>query len=111
MLMMALFSVAPNATLAWTALLISGLGIACFTSMQATLVLIGAPEFARSRLMGLLSISIGSGPLGFLLLGWTADRVGASTALQLMVVEGLIAWSIVAWRMRDVLTKPTPDNR
>lgn len=110
MLMMALFSLAPNATLAWVALLLSGLGVACFASMQATLVMIGAPESARGRLMGLLTISIGCGPIGFLLLGWTADRVGAAAAIQLMVLEGILAWVIVAWRMRDVITQPTPSG-
>ena len=111
MLMMAMFSLAPTVGLAWVALLLSGLGVACFASMQATLVMIGAPESARGRLMGLLTISIGSGPLGFLLLGWTADRVGAATAIQLMVLEGVLAWLIVAWRMRDVITGPTPSVR
>ena len=110
-LMMAVFSMAPNAALAWLALLVSGFGVAGFASMQATLVLIGAPESARSRLMGLLTISIGSGPIGFLLLGWTAERLGAATALQLMVIEGLLAWMIVTWRMRDVITQPTPGDR
>jgi hypothetical protein len=109
--MMAVFSMAPNAGLAWLALLVSGFGVAGFASMQATLVLIGAPESARSRLMGLLTISIGSGPIGFLLLGWTAERLGAATALQLMVIEGLVAWMIVTWRMRDVITQPTPRDR
>ena len=65
------------------------------------------PEAARGRLMGLLTISIGSGPLGFLLVGWTADLLGAGVALRLMAVEGMIAWAIVAWWLRDVLRRPT----
>jgi hypothetical protein len=60
--------------------------------------------------MGLLTISIGCGSIGFLLLGWTADRVGAAAAIQLMVLEGILAWVIVAWRMRDVITQPTPSG-
>lgn len=106
-LMMALFSLAPGAGLAWLSLLGAGLGMACFSTMQATLVLISAPEAARGRLMGLLTISIGSGPLGFLLVGWTADLLGAGVALRLMAVEGMIAWAIVAWWLRDVLSRPT----
>ncbi len=106
LLMIALFSFATDATFAWLALFGAGLGIACFSTMQSTLVLMSAPEAARGQLMGLLSISIGVGPVGFLLLGWTAEQVGAAQALRLMVLEGLIFGGVICWRLRDVLTRP-----
>lgn len=110
LLMMAAFSLATSAALAGMSLLGAGLGMACFSTMQSTLVLMSSPEAARSRLMGLMSVFIGAGPLGFLLLGWTAEHLGAAWALRLMVIEGLIAWAAVCWWLRDVLTRPTSDH-
>jgi len=38
-----------------------------------------------------LSVCIGSGPIGFLLLGWLADRIGAAEATALTGELGLLA--------------------
>ncbi len=100
------FSLASSPGLAWVAMFAGGVGLTGFSTMQSTLVLMAAPAAARSRLMGLLALSIGTGPLGFLLLGWTADRLDAAQALRLMALEGLLAWALVAWWLRDVLIKP-----
>lgn len=107
MLMIALFSFATIFPAAWLSLLGAGLGMASFSTMQATLVLMASPEEARGRLMGLLSVSIGIGPIGFLLLGWMAEMFGAPWALRIMVIEGVLAWTLVCWWLRDVLLQPT----
>ena len=58
--------------------------------MQTTLVMLSVESHMRSRLMGLLAMSIGLGPLGFLHLGWLADQVGAPVALVIMAAEGML---------------------
>jgi len=95
LLMVLAFAAAPNFPLAGTALLVLGLGSAAFGSMQATLIYLAAPAEARSRLMGVLSVAVGSGPIGFLHVGWLADSLGAPAALAIMAVEGLIAMLLV----------------
>jgi hypothetical protein len=45
----------------------------------------------RSRVMGVLSVCIGTGPLGFLWLGWLADRIGAPEATAITGAMGLAA--------------------
>ena len=45
--------------------------------MQATLVYLAAPVDMRSRILGVLSVCIGTGPIGFVWLGWLADLIGA----------------------------------
>lgn len=107
MLMMAVFSFTSSFMPAAIALLGAGLGMACFSTMQSTLVLMSSPDAARGKLMGLLSVFIGVGPLGFLLLGWMAEQWGAAIALRIMVVEGVLAWLFVCWLLRDVLTRPS----
>ena len=45
----------------------------------------------RSRILGVLSVCIGTGPIGFLWLGWLADRIGAPQATAITGAMGLLA--------------------
>jgi hypothetical protein len=47
--------------------------------------------------MGLLTMCIGVGPLGFLMLGWLAEALGASAAAVVSAVVGLVVLG-VTWR-------------
>ncbi|MCW5701226.1 MAG: MFS transporter [Bradyrhizobium sp.] len=85
------FALAQSPVLAGTALLLTGLGGAGFATMQATLVYLAAPAEMRSRLLGVLTVCIGTGPIGFLWLGWLADRIGAHSATAVTGVLGLLA--------------------
>lgn len=85
------FALAQSPVLAGTALLVTGLGGAGFATMQATLVYLAAPAEMRSRLLGVLTVCIGTGPIGFLWLGWLADRIGAHHATAVTGVLGLLA--------------------
>lgn len=89
-LMIVAFVMSPWASLGWLSLFVMGLGIAGFSAMQTTLVMLSVEPHMRSRLMGLLAMSIGLGPLGFLHLGWLADQVGAPVALVIMAAEGML---------------------
>jgi predicted MFS family arabinose efflux permease len=75
------------------AAVLAGIGIAgaCFAAMQSTLTYLGAPPEYRSRVMGVLTLCIGSGPLGFLNIGWMAETYGVPLALIVSTVEGLAA--------------------
>src|SRR5581483_3641333 len=70
-------------------LLVGGLGTAAFSSMQSTLVLTNAPPAMRSRVMGIISVSIGAGPLGMLTIGALADRFGPARAMLTMALAGM----------------------
>ena len=68
-----------------------GLAGACFSAMQSTLSYLNAlPEY-RSRVLGVLTLCIGTGPIGFLHVGWLAETFGASVALIVTASEGLLA--------------------
>ena len=98
--LLSLFAVAPAPVVAGAALLATGLGGAGFSIMQATLVYLAAPADMRSRVLGLLSMCIGVGPLGFLMLGLLADRIGADHATAATGIAGLIALALTRrwWR-------------
>jgi len=68
-----------------------GLAGACFSAMQSTLSYLNAlPEY-RSRVLGVLTLCIGTGPIGFLHVGWLAETFGAPIALMVTASEGLLA--------------------
>jgi len=56
----------------------------------------------RARVMGVLAVCIGSGPIGMLHVGLLANWLGAPTALTVMGIEGLIALALTAWIWREV---------
>jgi MFS family permease len=100
MVMLAVFALAPNPAIAGGALLLTGLGGAGFSTMQATLVFLASPPEMRSRLLGVLSMCIGAGPIGFIALGMLADAIGAHWATAATGAAGLVALALTRplWR-------------
>ena len=85
------FALVPNVPIAAAALLLTGVSNAGFSVMQATLIYLAAPSEMRGRMYGVLSVCIGSGPIGFLALGVLADLIGASWATAISGAVGLCA--------------------
>ena len=79
--MVVCFAAAPGITVAAVALFLGGMFQAVFAVMQATLVYRSAPADMRARLLGVFSVCIGTGPIGFLYLGFLADMFTPRTAL------------------------------
>ena len=94
------FGLSSRPVLSGAALLLAGFGQAGFAIMQATLVYQLSPPEARARVLGLLSVCIGIGPVGFLHLGLLADAVGAAPACAITAAEGLLALALTRrlWR-------------
>ena len=94
------FALSETSLLAGIALLVTGVSGAAFATLQATLVYLAAPAHMRSRIMGVLSVCIGTGPAGFVWLGWLADRIGAPEATAITGVMGLgaLAATWPLWR-------------
>lgn len=72
-------------------ILLCGVGIAGFAVMQSTIFFLVASAEMRSRVMGMVTVSIGAGPIGMLQVGLLADWLGAPAAVALIAGEGLIA--------------------
>ncbi|MEM7254161.1 MAG: MFS transporter [Pseudomonadota bacterium] len=100
-----LFSFAPNFAVGWSIAIAGGFGVAGFATMQSTLTYTSADPAYRSRAMGALAVAIGGGPIGVFHVGLLAEWLGASTAVAVMAVEGLIALAVATWYWRD-LRKP-----
>jgi MFS family permease len=90
MVMLSIFAFATSPGIAGGALMLTGLGGAGFSTMQATLVYLAAPPEMRSRILGVLSVCIGVGPVGFIALGLLADVIGAQWATMASGSAGLL---------------------
>jgi MFS family permease len=88
------FSLIPNPWLAGLALILVGIGGSGFGIMQPTLIYLATPVELRSRVLGLLSVCIGMGPIGFIGLGIAAELLGAPIATALMAGCGLVALAV-----------------
>ena len=102
MVMLIVFALVPDARIAGFALLFTGFGGAGFSTMQATLVYLAAPPEMRSRILGVLSVCIGTGPLGFVWLGLLADVVGPHWATAATGGIGLLAMALTRKLWREI---------
>lgn len=92
-LVLAAFS--PSLPLAALLLMIGGMGTAAFASLQTGIVMMQAPPEARSRILGLTTTCIGTGPLGVLMAGALADAHGPRLAVTAMALAGLAGLCLV----------------
>jgi MFS family permease len=91
MVALVITALSPSYWLAFTVLLLGGFGTAGFGNMQTTLMLTEAPPHMRSRLMGVVTVCIGTGPIGVLAAGALSDRLGPRDAVLVMASLGLAA--------------------
>jgi MFS family permease len=81
----------PNHSFVAASLTLSMAGVAMsgFAAMQSTLTYYHTAAEYRSRVLGVVALCIGTGPLGFLNVGWLAENHGLPAALAIMSLEGL----------------------
>lgn len=65
--------------------------------MQSALILANTPPERRNRVMGVLAMCIGFGPLGILHVGFLANQFGASMAVSIISVEGFLALCVAGY--------------
>ena len=101
MVALIVMALSPSYWLAFAVLVIGGFGTAGFGNMQTTLMLTEAPAEMRSRLMGLVTVGIGTGPLGVLVAGLLSDAIGPRGAVLIMAGAGLAATIALAASLRE----------
>ncbi len=94
---------APGFWIACLLLTVGGFGSAAFANMQTSLIVLHTPVHIRSRLMGLLTVCIGMGPLGILLMGGVANFVGPMLAIDMVAATGFVSVCVIGvfWRGRE----------
>ena len=88
--------------LSFVMMLLAGLFISGFAVMQSTVTFMASPPEMRARVMGILTVSIGTCPIGMLHVGLLADYFGAGPAVVIMAIEGLLALALVAFHWPEM---------
>ena len=95
-LMLLTFSFSTHFQLSMALLILTGLGHACFSVMQSTIILTSAEDHMRDRAMGALVLAIGAGPIGRLQIGHLAESYDAPFALSLHAIVAVCLILVVA---------------
>lgn len=90
LLMVVFFATASGTAVAAVSLFLGGMFGAGFAVMQATLVYRSVPVEMRARLLGVVSVCIGTGPIGFLYLGLLTELFTPRTATVALAAQGLL---------------------
>lgn len=93
------FSLIPSFWVLLPILFIGGFSMSGFATMQSIIVISSTPTEIRGRVLGVLAASIGTGPLGALLVGGLAVLWGANNAVTAMAASGLVLTiiSLLIW--------------
>ena len=102
---LALFAISEWYAASLAILVLMGLGAAGFGTMQASMTMIVAREDMRGKALGVVSLAIGAGPFGALLIGATASLLGPGLALGVNAVVGGICVLLVSLLLPS-LTRP-----
>ena len=105
------FAASPFPWLAGIMLFVVGVGGAFYAAMQTTVVIVSTPAEVRGRMMGVLSVFIGTGPIGFYHVGFLADWIGARNAVALIGLEGLVAAIVVSLIWPEIHRRPAGATR
>jgi MFS family permease len=92
-------ALSPWYALAFVVMVAAGFGTAAFSIMQTTLILTEAPAQLRSRVMGIVTVCIGTGPFGVLAIGALSEAIGPPAAILVMALIGLAALVLVQVRV------------
>jgi len=90
---------------------IAGFGFSSFATMQTTILVRASAPAMRGRVLGVLSLAIGAGPLGALQVGPLVAAFDEPTALLVIVAEGiamLVATGLIWPMLRQAWMAPVP---
>ena len=98
-----LFALSPWYGLSFVMMLMVGVGIAGFSTMQSTIILISAAPEMRGRALGVLGQCIGIAAVGGLAVGGIANfldariAVAISASIGLVLITPVVAFSPLVW--------------
>jgi MFS family permease len=103
---LAIFALSQSYPVSWGMLFCTGIGMACFGTLQSTIILLSTSDEMRSRVMGLLVLAIGGDPLGQLQIGTLAEAVGVQATLAGQAAVALVALVLIGTFLPGVLRLP-----
>ena len=108
LLAMVMFSLSRWYIVSLPIFLVLGFGIAGFATMQTTIVLVFAKDEMRGRALGVVSLAIGSGPFGALMIGAIADSVSPVFAIRIIALMGIVALALIVLILPAIMDRSQP---
>lgn len=109
-LCLVLFALSPVYALSLGLLVLGGFAHSGFSTFQSTIILGAAGDALRGRAMGVLTLAIGSAPIGMLLVGALAGSFGAPIAVAASASAGALAIGLTSWRTPGLVGDETSDE-
>lgn len=106
LVMLLCFSLVRWYYVALPVLFVLGFGTSGFSTMQSTLVMLRATEEMRGRALGVISLAIGAGPIGALMIGAIASMSSTPFAIGVDAVLGIVSLSLIAVLMPSLWRQP-----
>lgn len=103
-----LFAFSPYYVLSLLLLVVAGMGMAGFATMQPAIILQAMPPEMRGRAMGAIALGIGASPLGMLIVGNLAEVVGPRMALGSMAGAGVVVMLALRLWLPELRDKARP---
>ena len=97
------FSISRWYIVSFPVMLFLGLGTSGFATMQSAIVMLVAKDDMRGRALGVLSLAIGGGPLGALLVGAVAESISPVFALRLNALAGIVLLALITLCLPSIL--------
>ena len=102
MVSLLVFSLSGYFPLSVASLMVAGIGMAGFGTMQATIILLAVSDEVRGRAMGVVNMAIGALPLGMLAVGGLAELLGPGRAVTLSSALGIAMVGLWAWQAKEM---------
>ena len=91
-------------------LLILGIGTSGFGTMQSAIVLLVSRPELRGRALGVVTLAIGAGPIGSLVVGAVSEWIGPANALLFNSIIGLVLVCLSGLFMPSIRGQIIPEN-
>ena len=91
-------------------LLILGIGTSGFGTMQSAIILLVSRPELRGRALGVVTLAIGAGPIGSLVVGAVSEWIGPANALLFNSIIGLVLVCLSGLFMPSIRGKIIPEN-
>ena len=91
-------------------LLILGIGTSGFGTMQSAIVLLVSRSELRGRALGVVTLAIGAGPIGSLVVGAVSEWIGPANALLFNSIIGLVLVCLSGVFLPSIRGQIIPEN-
>ncbi|PON17566.1 hypothetical protein C2W62_12515 [Candidatus Entotheonella serta] len=85
-----------------------GLGTSRFATMQSAIVMLVAKSEMGGRALGVVSLAIGGGPLGSLLVGAVAESISPVFAVRINALLGIITLALITLCIPSIMDRIRP---